>query len=74
MAEILSRRGTTTVLVTHDIRESVFLADRIVVMKAHPGRVSEIVDVPFPRPRTADFQHSSELTQLERTVWRMLHA
>ena len=44
--------GVTVVLVTHDIDEAVYLADRIVVLSAAPSTVEEIVDVPLPRPRS----------------------
>jgi sulfonate transport system ATP-binding protein len=50
--------GITMVMVTHDIEEAVFLADRIVVLDARPGRIRRIVDVPMPHPRertAADF-------------------
>jgi sulfonate transport system ATP-binding protein len=43
--------GITMVMVTHDIEEAVFLADRIVVMTSRPGRIHRIVPVPLPHPR-----------------------
>src|SRR4030088_2878214 len=38
-------RGTTTLLVTHDIDEAIYMSDRIVIMTAHPGRIERIIDV-----------------------------
>lgn len=51
LQRIWSSQRITTVLMTHGIDEAAFLADRIVVMHARPGRIARIVDVPFPRPR-----------------------
>jgi ABC-type nitrate/sulfonate/bicarbonate transport system ATPase subunit len=51
LAQIVSRTNTTTVFVTHDVDEAVFLSDRIAVMSASPGTVKEIVPVDLPRPR-----------------------
>lgn len=41
------RTGTTIVMVTHDVPEAVYLSQRIVVMTPHPGRLADVIDVPF---------------------------
>jgi ABC-type nitrate/sulfonate/bicarbonate transport system ATPase subunit len=44
-------RGTTMMLVTHDIDESIYMSDRIAVVSPRPGRVARVFTVPLPRPR-----------------------
>jgi ABC-type nitrate/sulfonate/bicarbonate transport system ATPase subunit len=51
LLRIWSHEKKTVIFVTHDIEESIQLADRVVVMSARPGKVQRIVDIDVPRPR-----------------------
>lgn len=51
LLSIWSMARKTVVFVTHNIAESVFLSDRVVVLSPHPGRISAVVDINLPRPR-----------------------
>jgi NitT/TauT family transport system ATP-binding protein len=58
------KQRPTVLLVTHDLRESAFLANRIAVMSARPGRILEEREVPFARPRTLEMSYSPEFSTL----------
>jgi NitT/TauT family transport system ATP-binding protein len=57
-------RRPTVLLVTHDLRESAYLANRICVMSARPGRILETRDVGFARPRTLESSYAPEFAAL----------
>ena len=59
---IWEQTGTTIVFVTHSIPEAVFLSSRVVVMSARPGRITKIVDIDLPRPRTDDGARDASAT------------
>jgi NitT/TauT family transport system ATP-binding protein len=54
--EIWMETKKTIAFVTHSITEAIFLADRVAVMSARPGRIAEIYDIDIPRPRSVDIQ------------------
>ena len=60
LLKIWRKTNKTVVFVTHNIAESVFLSDRVVVLSPHPGRVSAIVDIDLPRPRTKEMRDLPE--------------
>ncbi|MSQ54775.1 MAG: ABC transporter ATP-binding protein [Betaproteobacteria bacterium] len=66
------RPRTSVLYVTHSIEEAVFLSDRIVVMTPRPGRVLEVVRVPFDRPRNDATRLSPEFQRLAGEIWGTL--
>ncbi|TCK93224.1 NitT/TauT family transport system ATP-binding protein [Natranaerovirga hydrolytica] len=60
LLEIWRKTRKTVIFVTHNIAESVFLSDRVVVLSPHPGRVSAVVDIDLPRPRESSLRETSE--------------
>ena len=64
MQKLWMDRRPTVLLVTHDLRESAYLANRICVMSARPGRILETREVPFARPRTLESSYAPEFAAL----------
>jgi NitT/TauT family transport system ATP-binding protein len=62
--------GNTVIFITHQIDEAIFLADRLLILAARPGRVQELIDVDIPRPRTLDVKRTPRFTELAEHVWR----
>jgi NitT/TauT family transport system ATP-binding protein len=72
--EIWNETRMTVVFVTHDLEEALFMADRVVVMASHPGRISRIVEVSFGRPRTKDLKTTAEFQAMRRDLGHVLDA
>jgi NitT/TauT family transport system ATP-binding protein/sulfonate transport system ATP-binding protein len=63
-------RGTTMLLVTHDIDEAIYMSDRIAILTPRPGRVERVLDVSLPRPRQ---RNSPPFLELRAAILEMLH-
>ena len=63
----------TVLFITHDLDEAIFLADRILVLKAHPGEVQEVIEVSVPRPRSAASLSSPEFRATKARLEELIH-
>lgn len=71
LAKIWDRDRLTTVLVTHDIEEAIFLADRIIVLEPRPGQIKEVFHVEFLRPRSrSTFEFQDLKNQILKLIFR----
>ncbi len=68
LLELWEQDRKTVLLVTHDIDEAIYLADRTVVMTAHPGRIREVIDVDLQRPRTFAMYSAPEFIKIRDHV------
>jgi ABC-type nitrate/sulfonate/bicarbonate transport system ATPase subunit len=63
-------RGTTMLLVTHDIDEAIYMSDRIIVMTPRPGRVERVIDIPLDRPRD---RNNPDFLRIRGDILESLH-
>ena len=73
LLEIWKNVDITIVFITHDLDEAIFLADRILVLKAHPGEVQELIEVPVPRPRSLAQSSSPEFRATRARLDELIH-
>jgi NitT/TauT family transport system ATP-binding protein len=73
LLEIWKNIDITILFITHDLEEAIFLADRILVLKAHPGEVQELIEVPVPRPRHFMQMTSPEFLATKARLEALIH-
>ena len=69
---IMRRTPKTVVFVTHDVREAVYLADRVAVMTARPGRIKEIVEITRPDGGGPEFANTPDYARQVDHLWRLV--
>jgi NitT/TauT family transport system ATP-binding protein len=72
LLQLCQESTRTVIFVTHSLDEALLLGDRVAVMSARPGRILEIVDVPFQRPRTPEIRSTPAFADLQQTLWNHL--
>jgi NitT/TauT family transport system ATP-binding protein len=72
LLRIWNQTRKTAVFITHDIVEAVYLADRVIVFTARPGRVKEILKVDIPRPRDLRVKRDPRFVEIETRIWESI--
>ncbi len=72
LLRIWGTEGFTSVFVTHNLYEAIYLSQRVVVMSARPGRIEKIFDIPFDFPRSPALRSAPEFTALSAEIGEFL--
>jgi NitT/TauT family transport system ATP-binding protein len=72
LLRIWSEFGITVVFVTHDIEEAIYLADRVMVMSASPGRILREINTNLPRPRSLDLLLQPEFLLIKKECFELI--
>ena len=73
LLQIWKNVDVTIMFVTHDLDEAIYLSDRILVLKANPGEIQELIEVPVPRPRRPDQFLSPEFLAVKKRLEELVH-
>ena len=72
LLKIWNRTRKTALFITHDIKEAIYLADRVVVFTKRPGRVKVTVDITIPRPRDLRVKRDPQFLRYEDEIWESI--
>jgi ABC-type nitrate/sulfonate/bicarbonate transport system ATPase subunit len=73
LLDVWQKYPKTILMVTHDVEEAVFLADRVVVMTSRPGSIKELLKVDLPRPRDYHIKTSAKFIEYKRQAMELIH-
>jgi ABC-type glutathione transport system ATPase component len=76
LLRIHAQTNKTTVFVTHDLDEALYLSDRVVVLAAKPGRVKQVIDIPFayPRPALPELRGDPVFQEIRAAIWSLIRS
>ncbi len=74
LLQVWGEHPSTVVLITHDVAEAIFLADRVLVMSPRPGRISQVIPIDLPRPRGLELEESPAFAGYEARLRGALRA
>jgi len=72
LLRIWSEAKKTVLFITHQINEAIYLADRVIIFGARPGRVKQTLKIDLPRPRDLSLKRSPRFLELENRVWEQI--
>jgi NitT/TauT family transport system ATP-binding protein len=72
LLRIWSATRKTAIFITHDIKEAIYLADRVAVFTARPGRIKEIIEIDLPRPRELRSKREPRFLEYEDRIWNSI--
>jgi ABC-type nitrate/sulfonate/bicarbonate transport system ATPase subunit len=72
LLKIWAKARKTVLFITHQINEAIYLADRVAVMSSRPGRIKDVFQVPFDRPRTLHLKRDPQFLQIEDAIWQLI--
>ena len=72
LLKIWAEAHKTVLFITHQINEAVYLADRVAVLSSRPGRLKDVVTIPFERPRPLGLKREPRFLEVEDAIWRLV--
>jgi NitT/TauT family transport system ATP-binding protein len=69
LLRIWSETRRTVIFVTHQIDESVYLSDKVIILSSRPGKIKKIIDVDLERPRNPELKRTTKFVRLVDEVW-----